>query len=104
MIIRIKVKKPKQTRFERSEEGQALAEGYTLWHRIAQVLGKSDLNTVKRQHGKDFQTKQYATTRVYYLIDDITKFFNIPGLGEELRVPQRKKRIWTSHLKIPGRK
>lgn len=94
--LRITVKPPKASRFERSEEGQALVEGYVLWQRIVQAFGKRDLNTLKRKHGNDFRTKQYTSKRVYYSIDDVVAFLKIPGLEDALRVRRKgAKRVWS---------
>jgi hypothetical protein len=105
MHLKIKIRSPRPTRFERSEEGIALADGYVLWQRVCTALGKSDLNTIKREHGKDLPTKQYTTKRVYYNIDAVVKFFGIAGLEEELRTRHKKEhKPWSvSQSKISGR-
>lgn len=104
MHLKIKIRSPRPTRFERSEEGIALADGYVLWQRICAALGKRDLNTIKREHGKDFPTKQYKTKRTYYSIDAVVKFFGIAGLEEELRTRhKREQKPWSVlQSKIPG--
>lgn len=94
----------KKSSIPRSTEGKALADGYVLWQRIRQALGK-DLITIKLKHGKDFTTKQYAK-RVYYNIDEVCAFFKIPGLEEELRTPQKRvRKPWSvSQSKTYGQK